>query len=75
MWIIQIARGIERFGVSPVIEPYSFGASDANLFQAHGINVAVLGNGVENTHTTTERVELTQLTTTYSFLLSFLTMT
>jgi tripeptide aminopeptidase len=39
------------------------GGSDANIFNVHGIDSIVLGCGMENPHTTDERIKLTDIET------------
>lgn len=75
VWIASIQRSMQRVGIQPHFIPFSMGGSDANIFQEHGINVAVLGNGVMGTHSADEQVRMQNLTTTRNFVLSFVTTT
>ena len=71
-WIKSIKKGFKNFGIKPVEIPFSFGASDANVFQEYGIDVAVLGNGVKNTHSPDEQVRLSDLDKLKDYLVRFL---
>jgi tripeptide aminopeptidase len=49
-----------RLGLETAFFPGG-GGSDANVFNVHGIDSIVLGCGMENPHTTDERIKLTDL--------------
>ncbi len=72
MWIKNIEQSFVAQKIQTKYEPFSFGGSDANIFQGKGINVAVLGNGVVDTHSPNERVLLSDLEKVENFLLAFL---
>jgi len=71
-WIAELEQGMRSRDIIPVRESYSYGASDANILQEHGINVVVLGNGVQDTHATDENVHLGDLTRIRDFLVAAL---
>lgn len=56
-WLRAIYR---NFGL-PLEPVKGMGGSDANFLNARGINAFVLGDGVENAHTTRERISLANL--------------
>lgn len=71
-WIKKLENSFSFQRIEARYEPFSFGGSDANIFQGKGINVAVLGNGVVDTHSPKERVLISDLQKVENFLLSFL---
>jgi tripeptide aminopeptidase len=59
---IRFKKACERLGLETGFIPGG-GGSDANVFNAHGIESIVLGCGMENPHTTDERISLADLAT------------
>jgi len=70
-WIYFIKKQMCNQVIEPNEVAQSFGASDANIFQEHGINVVVLGNGVKETHSVNEHVAFIDLQKLYLFLYKF----
>lgn len=61
VWIKDIEQSMRDCSIDPTSVPKTFGGADANVFQEQGINVALLGNGVSQTHSVNECVELRDL--------------
>jgi tripeptide aminopeptidase len=68
----HIANACRAVGVEPTFVP-SGGGSDANIYNAHGMRVANLSVGMDNVHTTEERVAVADMVTAAEILLSFVT--
>lgn len=68
--VLEISQLFKQLGITPYYEVV-FGASDANTFAAHGIQVVTVSDGARDPHTTTESisvaslVQLTKLFTAY----------
>jgi tripeptide aminopeptidase len=59
-FVQETIRKIKRFGLSShLIKKWS--ASDANIFNAHGIKTLNLGDGVQNAHTVNEQVSIKEM--------------
>ncbi|UCE27943.1 MAG: M20/M25/M40 family metallo-hydrolase [Candidatus Coatesbacteria bacterium] len=58
--VTRFANVCDRLGLETAFIPGG-GGSDANIFNVHGIESIVLGCGMENPHTTDERISLTSL--------------
>lgn len=58
--VVRFKKACERLGLETAFIPGG-GGSDANIFNVHGIESIVLGCGMENPHTTDERISLANL--------------
>jgi len=65
-----LANACRVVGVEPTFVP-SGGGSDANIFNAHGMQVVNLGVGMDDVHTTDEHVAVADMVAAAEILLSF----
>ncbi len=70
--VIALAKAAaQRSGISLVLDRNST-ATDANVFNAHGISCAVLGTGVEEKHTHQERLVIDEMFTAAELLVQII---
>lgn len=70
--IVQTGAIMKSIGFKPVLKS-SWGCSDANFFNEHGIKVVNLGNGSKNPHTVKESVSIKDMEKLEKLILSLMT--
>lgn len=72
--IYQLAKqASESLGFKPKFT-VGLGGTDANHFNQHGINVIMMGTGMESVHTKSEHISISQMVKSAELLLKILTM-
>lgn len=72
--IYQLAKqASEAMGLKPKFS-LGLGGTDANHFNQHGIKVIMMGTGMENVHTKTERISIKEMSKSAQLLVKILTM-
>lgn len=69
--IVRTETVMRSIGFKPVLKP-SWGCSDANFFNKHGIKVVNLGNGSKNPHTVKESVSIKDIEKLKKLILSLM---
>jgi tripeptide aminopeptidase len=67
----RLANACRAAGVEPTFVP-SGGGSDANIYNAHGMNVVNLSVGMNNVHTTDEHVAIADIVAATEVVLTFI---
>lgn len=71
-FILKTKKIVEDFGLQPILVK-KWACSDANIFNAHGIKVLNLGDGVNNPHTVRESVSTNDILKLSELIVSLMT--